>query len=216
MIDLYITRHGKTVWNTEWRMQGCMNSPLTSEGLEVAYNLANQVDLIPFKKVLTSPMPRALQTAYIITRGKVPLDIEPLLREMNLGDMEGVLKDDAYEIWGENYHYFRNVPDKFIPVGEDGESFYEVVDRVRLLLKKILEDPTSDEGPLLLVSHMILVLSLLVIIENRDVSTLREEGFIEQTSLFRFQIEKINANHYHCRTLMKNGKPCNEEYEFDL
>ena len=34
--DLYMMRHGQTVWNAEGRMQGRMNSPLTEFGAEQA------------------------------------------------------------------------------------------------------------------------------------------------------------------------------------
>ena len=36
--ELYILRHGETVWNFENRMQGALNSPLTAKGEAQAAN----------------------------------------------------------------------------------------------------------------------------------------------------------------------------------
>lgn len=211
-MDVYIVRHGRTVWNNEIRMQGRLNSPLTPEGIEGAKELYPTVSELPIRKVLVSPMPRALQTSYLITGGKFPTDIEPLLSEMDLGDLEGVLRSEAEVLYPENYSNFRFAPHKFIPIG-NGEAYSDVVDRVRRLLKKILN---NEEGPLLLVTHMILVQSLLCIIENRDLSTLRSTPFIEQAKLFHIRFEKEGENRYSARILSYNGEPCDSSFEFSL
>jgi len=41
--ELYILRHGETLWNAENRMQGELNSPLTEKGLRDA---ARQRDIL--------------------------------------------------------------------------------------------------------------------------------------------------------------------------
>ena len=211
-MDVYIIRHGRTVWNTEIRMQGRMNSPLTPDGIEGAAELCPLISELPIRKVLVSPMPRALQTSYLATGGKFPTTIEPLLSEMDLGDLEGMLRSEAEVLYPENYSYFRYEPHKFVPIG-NGESYAEVVDRVRRLLRKILSD---EEGPLLLVTHMILVQSLLCIIENRALDTLRSTPFIEQAKLFRIKFEKLSGERYSARILSYNGEPCDQLYEFTL
>ena len=213
-MDLYIVRHGRTVWNTQIRMQGRMNSPLTEDGIEGALELSPEITSLPIRKVLVSPMPRALQTSYLITSGKFPTTIEPLLSEMDLGDLEGMLRSEAEVLYPENYSYFRFEPHKFVPVG-DGESYFDVVSRVRRLLKKILID-SPEEGPLLLVSHMILVQSLLCIIESRDVSTLRSTPFIEQAKIFHIRIEKIGSSTFRAHILRYNGEEYDKVYEFSL
>ena len=35
-MKLYVTRHGKTVWNIERRFQGSLDSPLSQSGIEDA------------------------------------------------------------------------------------------------------------------------------------------------------------------------------------
>lgn len=211
-MDVYIIRHGRTVWNTEIRMQGRLNSPLTPDGIEGAAALYPIVSELPIRKVLVSPMPRALQTSYLATGGKFPMTVEPLLSEMDLGDLEGMLRSEAEILYPENYSYFRYEPHKFVPIG-NGESYSQVVDRVRRLLQKILR---GEEGPLLLVTHMILVQSLLCIIENRSLDTLRSTPFIEQAKIFHIRFEELPEGKFSARLLSYNGEPCDQFYEFTL
>ena len=211
-MDVYIIRHGRTVWNTEIRMQGRLNSPLTPDGIEGALALYPIVSELPIRKVLVSPMPRALQTSYLATGGKFPMTIEPLLSEMDLGDLEGMLRSEAEVLYPENYSYFRYEPHKFVPIG-NGESYAQVVERVRRLLRKIL---SGEEGPILLVTHMILVQSLLCIIENRSLDTLRSTPFIEQAKLFHIRFTKLTEGRYSASILSYNGEPCDQLYEFTL
>ena len=213
-MDLYIVRHGRTVWNTQIRMQGRMNSPLTEDGIEGARSLSPEITALPIDKVLVSPMPRALQTSYLITSGKFPTTIEPLLSEMDLGDLEGMLRSEAEVLYPENYSYFRFEPHKFVPIG-DGESYFDVVGRVRRLLRKILVD-APEKGPLLLVSHMILVQSLLCIIESRDVSTLRSTPFIEQAKLFHIRITPLGDLKFRAQILRYNGEEYDRTFDFSL
>lgn len=210
MIDIYFVRHGKTLWNDERRMQGIKNSPLTAEGISDAHKLSAKIDNLNISNVYCSPMPRALQTAYIATKGLLPITIEPLLIEMNLGDMEGRPFDEGTTLWGEDFYNYRYCPDKYIPIG-DGESYYDVEKRVRKLLTKLLD----TDKPVLLVTHMLFILTLLCVIEGREISTLRDIGYINQTSLYRFQIEKTDSS-YRCHILMRNDEPCDEWYEFNL
>ena len=63
---LYITRHGKTVWNQEGRFQGAKDSKLTEEGRQDAVTLGQYIQKIPFNAVYTSPLGRAKATTSLI------------------------------------------------------------------------------------------------------------------------------------------------------
>ena len=43
-LELYLVRHGKTVFNTTGRLQGWSDSPLTPEGCQVAENLGRGLE----------------------------------------------------------------------------------------------------------------------------------------------------------------------------
>ena len=214
MTEIYAVRHGKTVWNQETKMQGKLNSPLTDEGIEGAIGLRSQIRDKDMEKVLVSPMPRALQTAYLATEGNLPISIEPLLREMDLGIWEGVRAKDAYDAHPEEYDRFKSEAHLYTPI-DGGETFFEVDERVRQLIGKLISG--DNNGPILLVTHQILVQTLLTIIEGRDVSTLRKTAVVEQTKLFRFRIGKPDTDgNIKAEILMRNGMPVNEEYIFRL
>lgn len=214
MTEIYAVRHGKTVWNQETKMQGKLNSPLTDEGINGAIDLRPQIRGKDITEVLVSPMPRALQTAYLATEGKLPIKVEPLLREMDLGIWEGVRAAEAYEEYPAEYDRFKSEAHLYTPI-DGGETFFEVDERVRELIKKLTE--REDNGPILLVTHQILVQTLLTILEGRDVSTLRKTAVVEQTKLFRFMIDKPDESGMtKAVILMRNGIPAKEEYFFKL
>lgn len=95
--ELYILRHGETVWNAEGRMQGELNSPLTSRGQAQARRqgaILRACDLAGFA-MLSSPQGRAIQTAGIAL-ANIAHDIhtDDRLREIGVGDWSGKRRDD--------------------------------------------------------------------------------------------------------------------------
>lgn len=95
--ELYILRHGETVWNAQNRMQGELNSPLTAKGEAQAArqgDILRRFDLQGFQ-FLCSPQGRAVQTAGIALRD-IAHDIhtDNRLREIGVGDWSGLCRDD--------------------------------------------------------------------------------------------------------------------------
>jgi probable phosphoglycerate mutase len=98
----YIFRHGETDWNKERRCQGHTNIPLNENGKLQAIDLAERMLNIPLDVIVSSDLERALVTGKTVAdRKMVPLMIDPRLREMNMGQAEGMLFDDAIELFGE-------------------------------------------------------------------------------------------------------------------
>src|SRR5258708_30870336 len=95
---LYMLRHGETAWNTERRMQGTKDSPLTERGrLQAAAMrraLRRELERKPGPTIfLRSPLGRARETADIIGR-ELDLDAgewrdDPRLAELSYGHWEG-------------------------------------------------------------------------------------------------------------------------------
>lgn len=98
--ELYILRHGETVWNAEGRMQGALNSPLTLAGQAHAARQAKilaGIDLDGFD-ILCSPQGRAFETAAIALARQVShLATDERLREIGLGDWAGKLRSELRE-----------------------------------------------------------------------------------------------------------------------
>ena len=56
-MKIYLTRHSKTAWNQEKRLQGRCDSPLTQEGEENAKALKDYIQTIPFDCIYSSSFP---------------------------------------------------------------------------------------------------------------------------------------------------------------
>lgn len=96
-LEVYLVRHGKTVFNTLGRLQGWSDSPLTQEGRAVAEALGRGLALrgVRFDAAFSSTAPRAADTAEIVLRhgGQADLAVQKLadLREYCFGGFEGEL-----------------------------------------------------------------------------------------------------------------------------
>lgn len=139
--ELYLVRHGETVWNSAGRYQGAKDSPLTSRGREQAASIARTLaSVLPAStmriRAYVSPLGRAQETASIIARS-IPLDVllEPRISEVSVGTWDGM---SMYEIEIENsdaltgstrYDWYFRSP--------DGEKFETAQARVSEWLKDV-------------------------------------------------------------------------------
>jgi broad specificity phosphatase PhoE len=93
--ELYILRHGETVWNAQGRMQGVLNSPLTEQGRAQAARQAEilaGIDLRGFD-CLSSPQGRAFETAAIAVARQVDhVRTDDRLSEIGVGQWAGKLR----------------------------------------------------------------------------------------------------------------------------
>jgi broad specificity phosphatase PhoE len=95
--DLWLVRHGQTEWNRVGRWQG--QSPtapgLNEVGRAQALALRNQLLGRQVSAVYSSDLLRAYQTAELLADPLgLPVHLEPRLREMDLGDWEGLLSNE--------------------------------------------------------------------------------------------------------------------------
>ncbi|SHE34944.1 histidine phosphatase family protein [Dysgonomonas macrotermitis] len=93
-VVMYITRHGKTIFNTMDRVQGWADSPLTPAGVEVAEDLGRGLQDTTFVAIYTSDSGRARETADIVMsfnkhNADVPRSETKDLREWYFGSFEG-------------------------------------------------------------------------------------------------------------------------------
>jgi len=88
--ELYLVRHGETLWNRERRIQGHRDVPLSPQGKWQAEVLARRLATVPFAAIYSSDLMRARETAEAVARavGKAVIPL-PQLRERCLGDWEG-------------------------------------------------------------------------------------------------------------------------------
>jgi 2,3-bisphosphoglycerate-dependent phosphoglycerate mutase len=126
MTQLILIRHGETLWNTERRMQGQLDSPLTERGLWQACRLGERLRAMPFAALYSSDLPRARLTAQRIAdaTGHAIID-DARLRERHFGQFEGMTRAEMELRDPENYARFMSRdPQYAVPGGESPAAFF--------------------------------------------------------------------------------------------
>ena len=104
VVTLYVTRHGKTILNTNHRAQGWADSPLVEKGVEVATNLGMGLKDVHFMNAYSSDSGRAIETANLVLKyseqSKLKLEQRKKLRELNFGIFEGEKLDNMWDAVG--------------------------------------------------------------------------------------------------------------------
>jgi broad specificity phosphatase PhoE len=149
---ILLIRHGETAWNADGRWQGHAPVPLNDAGLEQSRLLGHYLaERGPRLDALySSDLKRAMQTAQAIA---APLQMdarpEPGLRELDLGEWQGLTREEA-EAWdGERYARF--AADRMVVPLPNGESWEDVKARARAAFDTLAARHTGQT--IALVSH---------------------------------------------------------------
>ncbi len=127
-----ILRHGETDWNVVQRMQGVRDIPLNPKGRAQAKAAASMLSLSGVKRILSSPLSRALETAKAsaATIG-APVTCDDRLVERGFGALEGltvaeVKRDFGYGD-GVNFHLIDGpeIEDADAVIRRTGEAVHE-------------------------------------------------------------------------------------------
>lgn len=113
MGKLILVRHGESELNMENIFFGHLDPKLTEKGRSQALRTKKILSNINYKKIYSSPLKRAVETAEIINIKKYDLNFVEELKELNFGILEGltyeeILKkhpEDAVK-WKENWQTY--------------------------------------------------------------------------------------------------------------
>ncbi len=149
---LILVRHGQTDWNLEGRYQGGADVPLNATGREQAKRLAAELATTRIDALYSSPLRRALDTALAVARGRgLEVRRDPRLREIELGEWEGMLSGRIAEGYPELHRQWVRDPRPVRPPG--GESIREVHDRTIAAVEGMVAEHSG--GTLCLVTHKV-------------------------------------------------------------
>jgi broad specificity phosphatase PhoE len=143
---IYLMRHGQVAYFEDGRPLRQHAVPLTADGREQAVAAAKLLDGIAFDRVITSDLPRTIETARIVAPSVEP-ELWPELREIESGRLDEI-PEDALEAtflgaWRDV------VPEDVRFLG--GETIGSLLDRVIPAMERLRAD--SEWDVLLAVLH---------------------------------------------------------------
>ncbi len=120
-----LIRHGQTDWNIDGRWQGALPVALNAEGFAQARLLAKHLRHQPIGSIVTSDLPRALETATTIGDA---LGLQPRIdsrwQEFNLGIFQGHTREQMMATFPREWEAFNaDYWDYCVPQGESRRNF---------------------------------------------------------------------------------------------
>lgn len=192
-MNIYVTRHGETEWNTYWKLQGRSDTVLNEKGKEQA-RLTGQgfIDAgIHFDRVYSSPLRRAVQTAQLMTGlSEAEIIKDERITEYCFGKAEGKTPEERKADPSlENFHNFFDNPELYV-AEDDAESFESGLSRTAAFWEdeiKSLEKNSAVQN-VLVVTHGGAMQSLLMHIDGRE---LKDYWKVRMSNC---TVNKINLN----------------------
>jgi len=151
---LYFIRHGETNYNHDGIYVGWKNVKLNDKGIKQAHTLGKKLNKENIDLIITSPLVRAKETAYIVKKYiEKPVIIDNRFIEVNIGAYEGLTEKEISDIIQKRYKndfckFYNNTP-------RGGESVSKVNKRVYRGLNDIKNN--YPDKKILLVTHGLII-----------------------------------------------------------
>ncbi|HEX3033544.1 MAG TPA: histidine phosphatase family protein [Thermodesulfobacteriota bacterium] len=157
-MKLILVRHAETEWNRLGRCQGFADLELNENGRGQVKELAKSLRDKVISAVYSSDLRRAVDTAKAIADCHgLTVEIDPDLREMNQGDLEGLTFDVIREKYAELLTEWRENPELVrLPLGE---TLKEVQERALKSVEKMYSKHSGET--VVAVSHNLTIVTLL-------------------------------------------------------
>jgi broad specificity phosphatase PhoE len=136
---IYLMRHARVAYFEDGRPLRPETVPLTEEGREQARAAAEVLAAIAFDRVVTSGLPRTVETARIVAPNTEP-ESWPELREIESGRLGDIPEDELERAFVEAWRDV--VPEEARFLG--GETIGSLLDRVLPAVDRLIADPEWD------------------------------------------------------------------------
>lgn len=149
MKTYYFVRHGQTEWNAISRMQGQMNSSLTTLGRAQSETNARLLANFNVQALIASPLDRARETAEIIRQHiDIEANYDRRIMEWDCGDWSGHLHEDVKRRWPHEWAAFE--ADRFNYRGPNCENYPDMRERAAPFVEELTSLPVRN---IAVVSH---------------------------------------------------------------
>ena len=177
-MEIYIVRHGRTVWNKAGLIQGSSDVALLQEGIDMAVETGQGLASVDFDAVYSSPLSRAVHTAELIMEARDEESRLDIQINMNLSEMGfGVCEGEIYVPPGEEggmLEGFWDAPDTYV-APEGGDTFADVIERAAAFIEHV-EKTHSDDERILVVAHAAMNQALMSVLEKREIKDFWKYG----------------------------------------
>ena len=152
-MEIYIVRHGETVWNAAKLLQGSTDIELNEYGRALAGETGANLEDVHFDCIYSSPLIRAYETACLI-RGhrNIPIIRDDRLRELSFGVYEGENFSELLKKEEDPFHYFFKEPDRYRPP-ENGETLEHICERAAEFMREVIEPQKEQWERVMIVAH---------------------------------------------------------------
>ena len=156
--SLLLIRHAESSWNAAGRWQGHGDPPLSDRGRAQANALARELARETIDVLVSSDLRRAAETAAILgqARGLQP-ELNPRLRELDLGDWEGLTSDEIERTAGDVLQRLNDGDLDVRPGG--GENLREIEQRAFSVVTDLVDAHPGRR--LAIVTHLGVIRALL-------------------------------------------------------
>jgi broad specificity phosphatase PhoE len=197
MTTIYLVRHGVTQANKENRFAGRTDERLHSEGIEQMRQAGFRLQEKNIDGIFSGPLPRTMQSAEILQDIlHAPMTAVAAFNEISIPHWDGLTKDEIRQQYGKEYPTWLAEPQTFMLPG--CETIRQVQKRaVSGIEYLVAAHPGSN---LLLVSHLIVLRSLVLFYRDMDIGKFRSVKigngdifYLAQTDDSRLRVEELDA-----------------------
>jgi len=177
---VYLIRHAQAEGNLNRRFHGITDADITPTGEKQLEALKARCAEYPFDVAYSSNLKRAIKTAKAaIGDRNLELNIDPMLAEMNIGDMEDIPYAELTVKFGEDFRIWTNEPHRFAAPG--GESMAGMRDRIVSAFMNIVRSNIGKN--ILVVSHGCAMRSLICTLSGVDFEDLCTVPWCDNTAV---------------------------------
>jgi len=167
---LILIRHGQTEWNAAGRWQGQADPPLNAIGRAQAERAAGELAAQHIDALISSDLRRARETADVLAaRLGLRVQLEPRLREINLGDWQGLYTDEIDRRWPREKQQWHAAPLSVRP--PHGETIDELAARVLAAVDDLARQYANQR--IALVAHELPIAVIITQAAGRPLAELR-------------------------------------------
>ena len=188
-MEIYIVRHGETIWNKEHRLQGRTNIPLSEYGRALARQTGIALRDTYIDQIYSSPLDRAYETACLL-RGERDIEIQKDERiiELNFGSLEGQVMEDLKARPETTFEHFFEHPELY-QADERGESLEELCARATAFMREEIEPRENQWERVVIVAHGAMNKALMAHVKGHGIKDFWSGGLQKNCNVMIIQLK---------------------------